>query len=278
MEIEEGIVQSAREIPNLLSRVLKASKNPNDLLRKIKRRSLTYIYSRIPYEPDYILDKEWDTLILLDACRFDLFSDYIKNSENLTKILSPGTCTRDWIVENFSGKQLKDVIYISAHPIGSYIRFKKYIGYNPFYKIIEIWKNGWNEQLGTVHPSMVNKRTLETISKYPDKRYIIHYVQPHHPFIGNIKITESEEKVWDLLRKGLVDKDIAWRAYASNLELVMSHVNKLLPNLKGKTCITSDHGNVFGKFGVFYAHPSKIYLPELIEVPWYEVENNHSSN
>ena len=70
---------------------------------------------------------------------------------------------------------------------------------------------------------------------------------------------------------GSISFELAWRAYASNLEFVLGYVKALLPNLTGKNCITSDHGNVFGKFGVFYAHPPKTYLRELIEVPWLEV-------
>ena len=114
-------------------------------------------------------------------------------------------------------------------------------------------------------------------------------MQPHHPFIGVVKIVDidavdmrdrflGQEKVgkkkpdsYELLRMGVVDVETIWRAYILNLKLVLSYVEKLLPAFDGRVCITSDHGNSFGRYGVFYGHPPKAFLPELIEVPWLEV-------
>ena len=127
--------------------------------------------------------------------------------------------------------------------------------------------------------------------KHPKKKFIIHYIQPHFPFIGKYRvwnegwghvrktvIEKSPERlaprgydVWRAFQDGLLDKISVWKAYISNLELVLSYVEKLLPHLTGITCITSDHGDAFGKFGLFYSHPGGIPLPELIEVPWFEV-------
>ena len=254
----------------------------------VKFRSLTHLYRRIPYKPDLVTAKDWDTLIVLDACRFDLFSYYVNDSENLTKILSPGSSTPEWLEKNFSDHNMKDVVYISANPYASHIKLTNMIGHNPFYKIIEVWKNSWNDQLGTVHPSIVNKTTIKVICSYPNKRYLIHYMQPHYPFIGKIRISadgmikddfflnsngkKETYTVWGKLWRREISVNQAWQAYASNLEFVLNYVKALLPNLTGKICITSDHGNIFGKFGVFYGHPPKTYLRELIEVPWFEVK------
>jgi hypothetical protein len=183
---------------------------------------------------------------------------------------------------------MKDTIYVSANPFASYFKLSELLGSIPFYKIVEIWKDGWSDELKTVHPSEVNKATLKILESYPSYRLIIHYLQPHHPFIGKVRITErglkpadfisptkdpgKEPDVWQKLRKGVVSVNMVWKAYLSNLELVMSYVKDLLPHLPGRTCITSDHGNAFGRFNIFYAHPSKTPLPELIEVPWLEIE------
>jgi hypothetical protein len=137
-----------------------------------------------------------------------------------------------------------------------------------------------------VHPEAVNKAVLKCIKKYPSKRFLIHYIQPHHPFIGDIKIREvgalarddvlgykkpKNKTVWELAYDGKVNLDLIQRAYISNLKFVLKHVDKLLSCLKGKKCITSDHGNTFGRFGLYYGHPD-IPFPEIIEVPWLDVE------
>jgi len=231
----------------------------------------------------------WDNLIVLDACRFDVFHKFNDIPGRLSKIISAGTHTSDWVTKNFSGRDMKDVVYTSASPFGSYYYLHKAIGSIPFYKIVEVWKDGWSEELNTVHPSAVNEASLDSLVYYPQKRHLIHYLQPHHPFIGNAKIagkglsaardrilgqklTRTNPHVWDMLRENIVSTDQVWRAYIANLRLVLNYVKRLLPNLAGKTCITSDHGNSFGRFNLFYGHTSEIYLPELLEVPWLEVQ------
>jgi len=261
---------------------------PKELLRLMKRVGIRFLYRMIRPQPNLIEEMTWDNLIVLDACRFDAFAQVNNIPGKLTRIISAASCTWDWFPNNFSGRNMRDVVYISANPYGSYYYLHKTLGHIPFYKIVEVWKDSWSKELKTVHPSAVNQATLESLDSHPEKRHIIHYLQPHHPFIGDVKIIDRDavdlshalgqvkvEKkkhdVFGLLEEGAVDVGKVWRAYVSNLQLVMSYVKQLLPALSGKICITSDHGNSFGRFGVFYGHPSRTFLPEMIEVPWLEV-------
>lgn len=223
-------------------------------------------------QPDFVADKSWDNLIVLDACRFDVFQKCNDIPGKLVKAISPASGTAEWFQKNFTGRDMKDVVYISAHPYGSYYYVYKFLGYIPFYKIVEVWKTRWSDELGVVHPSAVNEGVLDSLVSYPQKRYLIHYVQPHRPFIGDVKIA-GDVKVWDMLREKTVSARQVWRAYIANLELVLDYVKKLLPNLSGRTCITSDHGNAFGRFNLFYGHALWACIPELVEVPWLEVDN-----
>jgi hypothetical protein len=140
-------------------------------------------------------NNDWDFLIILDACRFDFFSHLYQNyfTGTLDKYKSEGSCTREWFLNTFK-KFYNDIIYISANP---YINsFHTTSGFNAeqlifqidaknyFFKVIDVWQYGWNEILGTVHPKEMTQMSLSLIEKYPDKRFIIHYVQPHAPFIA----------------------------------------------------------------------------------------------
>ena len=253
------------------------------------KKPVVLLYRALRPQPNFIADMSWDNLIVLDACRFDVFRRFNDIPGKLRKLYSAGTDTSEWLVNNFSHRQMKDVIYISGNPFVSYYYLHKKLGYIPFFKIVEVWKDGWSKKLNTVHPSAINKATLKSLKSDPQKRRIIHYLQPHHPFIGDVKVKErglpaslyefvgakkkdlTKPTVWDMLRDGRVSIEVVWRAYVSNLQLVLRYVKELLPNLTGKICITSDHGNTFGRFGFFYQHPSNTPLPELIEVPWLEV-------
>lgn len=63
-----------------------------------------------------VLDEDWDNLIILDACRYDIFEELNHINGNLTQKKSRGCRTPEWIRGNFSCKELLDTVYISANP------------------------------------------------------------------------------------------------------------------------------------------------------------------
>lgn len=144
-----------------------------------------------PFEND-----DWNFLIVLDACRFDFFSYFYKNyfTGTLTKHFSLGACTTEWFINSFQ-RNYKDTVYISANPYINSIhsetglnvkkRFFQINAKKKFYKVIDVWNFGWNDKLGTVHPKSLTDTTLSMIKKYPKKRFIIHYLQPHAPYLSN---------------------------------------------------------------------------------------------
>lgn len=142
-----------------------------------------------------IVDEEWDYLIVLDACRFDIFEDMFEEffSGVIEKRKSRGSSTLDWLVNSFPGEY--DISYFSANP---YINSKGVpldksewgvsceYSWNPkehFSEIIDVWEFGWEEELGTVHPRELNEALL---SRRNGKKYILlHYMQPHAPYLSD---------------------------------------------------------------------------------------------
>jgi membrane-anchored protein YejM (alkaline phosphatase superfamily) len=70
-----------------------------------------------------------------------------------------------------------------------------------------------------------------------------------------------------------------WNAYRQNLSIVLSHVEKLLPQLDGTTVISSDHGNIFNeRVGLLFpfrisGHRKNFHVKQLVKVPWLIVKN-----
>ena len=133
-----------------------------------------------------IMDEEWDYLIVLDACRYDYFSklcgDYLQGI--LEKVYSPASHTLEWCKKSFK-EYYNDVVYVSANPyINSKVKIRGFNAKNHFFKIIDVWNWGWDEDLGTVHPEKVNEAVQKLKDKHPDKRFIIHYLQPHAPYLS----------------------------------------------------------------------------------------------
>jgi hypothetical protein len=92
------------------------------------------------------------------------------------------------------------MLYISGNPyINSKVQIKSFNARRHFYKIIDVWDFGWDKELGTVPPKNINKITLSLVSKFPQKRFIIHYLQPHSPLyikkISNSWLSEPKSSI-----------------------------------------------------------------------------------
>jgi hypothetical protein len=252
-----------------------------------------------------IFEEEWDHLIILDACRCDMFKKIVRQMGLKGKLEyrnSMGGNTFSFIYNNL--RKIKynyqnDIIYITANPAVSATldHISKKIQKKFFYKIIDIWKDYWDEKYHTVLPSTLYHCSLIIHKLYPNKRLIIHFLQPHFPYLKNPSIGEMEiEKSREDAKKKRVGyghfvpkdffvitsvefyttipSDIQLKLYEENLKIVLSWVKKLVEKLPGKKVITTDHSELFGeRFLIFkvYGHP-KVQIPFLTKVPWLIIE------
>lgn len=217
-----------------------------------------------------VLNEDWDYLIVLDACRYDYFWRYNTLPGRLIKKISAGTHTVDWANQNFKNSDCSKIVYISPTPQISRFKLSEIGIPNTFYHLEEIWDKGWSEELGTVLPERINETALRLIKKYPNKRFIIHYIQPHSPFIGDPQLGGGFR--WqDEVKNGKMNIEEVKKAYVGNLKLVLKYVKKLFPHLEGKVVVTSDHGEAFGELGM-YSHPPRMYIKPLLEIPWLVVD------
>lgn len=150
---------------------------------------------------------EWDVLIVLDACRYDYFAkvhqDFLYGI--LRKAITPGTKTANWAREVFTEKY-DDVIYISANPIiNSRIAVWGFNAKEHFYKVIDVWDLGWNKAFGTVPPWNVNEVAIRCFLRYHgNKRFIIHYLQPHAPYLPTYLVELRIDEPFKLVGLGRV--------------------------------------------------------------------------
>lgn len=265
----------------MLNRTIYRYKQGSETFKSLMIRALFFPRKFMINQKD-MLNEKWDYLIVLDACRYDAFEEINNIPGKLEHIYSQGTHTVEWLKNTFSNRELKDIIYISGNPQMSPYKFKEWVGIkNPFFHFENVWDHGWDPNLSTVRPEKVIDATIDLNRKYPNKRMIIHFLQPHAPFIGKEKfdMNENELKVFNttdwtplLSSKDTIDK--IWRAYKSNLIFVLEYVEDLIRILKeGEIIITSDHGEMFGECGI-YGHVPAFYSKELLKVPWLRVDRD----
>lgn len=231
-----------------------------------------------------VMGEEWDNLLLLDACRYDLFERRATLPGRLERRTSRGSHTFEFLVGNVGGRTLYDTVYVTASP--QLHRWSDEIDAR-FHDVVEVWRgDGWDEEHGTVLPETVTDYARKAHERYPNKRLIVHYLQPHYPFIDaddtvNVgTVGSSEIDIWGVMMRGAtsVSRAALWRAYRRNLEHALPAVEALLTDLPGRTVVTSDHGNAFGERSFplpirEWGHPRGIHTPELVNVPWLVLEN-----
>lgn len=228
-------------------------------------------------------DKKWGNLIILDAARHDTYQEMI--NQNADSRITAESCSKGFIRENFSEGNWSDTVVVTANPYYSKQEFKKLTGKPPhkvFETVFQLWETDWDEEHGTVMPEKVVETTKTANKLFPDKRKIIHFMQPHHPFLessindpgfGDAKQKDvSHEKVWEKTSKGKVKHEDTLEGYKANHRLLKDALQELSKILDKKTMVTADHGNLVGERG-FYGPPCRSKLEPLRKVPWDSLEN-----
>jgi len=221
-----------------------------------------------------VLDEEWDTLIILDACRYDTFQKENYLEGELDHRFSRASRTYEWLKRTFTEESYDDIVYVSANPHTE----NAISGEQIFHDVKNVFQTHWDDDYGTVMPDAVSKAAKELQEEYPEKKLVVHYIQPHAPYVGEIKVYTGDlnpGKWRPTLMKELAygdgDSEEFYEAYKDNFTEVLGSVEKLLPSLQGKVIISSDHGELFGEKG-FYGHPADLAIEDLVKVPWFTVD------
>ncbi len=268
---------------------------PYHKLKEYALKALVEILHKNPGES--IFSEEWEHLIIIDDCRFDTFEREFRRRQLPGKLLpkpSLGSWTGEFLIKNFPEERYEDIVFVTANPfVDKYLKGK-------FHAMVSVWKTGWNERYQTVPPGEVYRATVKAMERYPNKRLVVHFLQPHHPYFSLNFSDRTMKIIRDSIKEGSLRMDtvanepinelylspiygkfhvrkLMW-AYRENLRIVIPYVEMLLHRLRGKTIVTADHGELFGE-PVTRLLPIRVYghgigrNPNLIRVPWWVIED-----
>lgn len=206
--------------------------------------------------PTPVTGLEWDHLIILDACRLDTFQDVVGDCGTRTTV---GSHSREYVARTFSTGELQDTVYVTPNPHLTEEIFQETTGRDrdEVFHAVDTLMDLDEEKAS--HPRTVSRRARRWADDAPDKRLIVHYMQPHEPFLQDPGV--SHETAY---RSG--DSSAVQEAYRHNLELVWEHARELGRDLPGRTLITADHGELLGEAGM-YGHPPGMQARLLRDVP-----------
>jgi hypothetical protein len=266
-----------------LSRLRRGLESPNLFLREANRLYHTRGYTR-PYNTEGIdlFAEDWDHLIILDACRYDMFAERADLPGALEARVSRGSSTVEFLWGNFAGRDLRDTVYVTGNP--QLYRHNDDMNAR-LHATVQVWQeDGWDEKRKTVVPETMADRTLAAAERFPNKRLVSHFIQPHYPFLYDEAVFDDSQAFlrpdepgsWQQIMTGdlSVSKESIWRAYRATLDRALPSVERLLDELVGKVVVTADHGNMLGERArpvpvVEWGHPARLYTEQLVTVPWH---------
>lgn len=266
------VLERLRENPAFL---LRALRDPA-LVGLALNRTYYELTSDTTYNPsgtDIFADEDWDNLILLDACRHDVYRDLTPFEGSVDVRESRGSTSHQFVRGNFSDSQLHDVVYVSGNRWYLHLQDELNCELHHYYDVDRDMADGF-----VPSPAAVTEAALDHHETYPNKRLLVHYMQPHYPYLGD------DNDTLDLNRNGVREavrsSSASWaevrESYRANLRYVLESVERLVDGLEGKTVISSDHGEMLGDRLSpvpvrWVGHPSGIYQDELLQVPWQVV-------
>lgn len=240
---------------------------------------------------DELRSRDRYCLLIFDAGRYDYLQPLLSDqyTGEVQRTYSAARDTFEWISKVWQG-DYDGVTYISGMvPVSDEIPdfdlddFKRlYDGINPGDSIGEInklWEDEWDDSLATVTPETITDRALDYLDR---DKLVVHYNQPHSPFIGTPKLLghtsgksakpqkgrPNDEPIWHRVRAGDVSDEYLHMAYWGNATRAISAVKPLVRE-RETVVATSDHGEALGEWGM-YTHDRAPH-PKRRIVPWQEI-------
>lgn len=274
--IKKGIKHPHR-IPWFLRRLVK-HKIPHEVNKLYFRKAGFWDYNRNGIN---IFGADWDNLIVLDACRSDMSPGFSSLPGESKVVCSRASNTTEWLRANFNDRELLDVVYVTANPMHLH-RSQEFDFDFTFHDVVNVWEDGeWDEEYNTVLPETTIKYAKRAAEEYPNKRLLIHLIQPHYPFLSSqleadkVGADPETPTFWARIQHGELDVEQSdvWAAYNESLKKTLPYIEDLLHSLRGKSVVTADHGNMIGERGQpvpirYWGHPAGIYTDQLVRVPW----------
>ena len=244
-----------------------------------------------------VYDRDWDLLVVLDACRVDALRavapeyDFL-DAASIGSMWSLGSASAEWMCKTFTtdySSEIGETCYLSANPyvtktfvdgvyappkaapIGS--AGKDVVNADDFGELRNLYQERRSDRFGIVMPAQVTDAAIYAGRVMDAGRTIVHYMQPHTPYFTaalreNRELTAAEHKPWSALRRGEIDYTTVWGWYLDTLRYALDSVEVLLSNTDAEeVVITADHGEAFGEWGA-HNHLTGFPHPAVKRVPW----------
>jgi hypothetical protein len=234
-------------------------------------------HERLPTVKQLLADLDWEVVCVFDACRWDAFEEVCAPAEPAA---SPGSHTPTWTLDLWcdSDYDWSDVTYVSANPMTTHVQeldglpdsaIQDHVGdYVAAYEMDELF----SEYIQVVVPSRLTEYAATR-----DPPMVVHYVQPHTPFISpavGLKVShgiddhvaldvstdpDNPMPIYKLWENGHVSTELLRAAYRQNLALAWQESERVREEFD-RVITTADHGELLGPDEFGHPHEQKDQL------------------
>ena len=259
------------------------------------------VTSRFPIGTN-VYERDWDLLIVLDACRIDALrevADEYNFIDNVEETWSVGSQSDEWMSNTFTQsyeKEIERTQYITANGHAGQL-FEHNIlppknnttpvdlsnwdlvSLDTFDTIEMVWRNYHDSTYQVALPRIMTDHAIKAGRENDPDRLLVHYMQPHRPYVGqaiseNRRPTDLEIEGYKKIETGDADPDEVYDLYIDTLRFVLDEIEILLENINAdRVLITADHGEAFGEFKA-YGHPEGFLHPVVKKVPLVRTSAN----
>ncbi|WP_227014898.1 alkaline phosphatase family protein [Natronorubrum aibiense] len=245
-----------------------------------------------------IYEREWDVLVVLDACRVDTLREVADEYDFIADVdtmWSVGSQSDEWMANTFT-ETYRDEIERTHYVTGNGhagqlfergtlppknnttpLDFSRWnlVDLSTFDAVDMVWRDYHDDTYQVALPRVMTDHAIKAGRENDPDRLIVHYMQPHLPYLGRAldegrPLTDLEQEGYQQLETGDADREDVYELYMHTLRLVLDDLEVLLENIDAETvAITADHGEAFGEFHA-YGHPEGFPHPVVKQVPWVE--------
>jgi hypothetical protein len=274
MSISTQLQKLTNSFPYRVEDIVHGIENPRAIVSEMNQ-IYNHWQAGQSYNPEGIdvFDEDWDNLIILDACRYDEFARRSDLPGKTEYRISRGSTSPEFVRGNFGGKRLHNVVYVTANDW--YAKTKDDIDAE-IHALDFVNRDLFDGR--TSHPETVAAAARDADEHYPDKRLVVHFMQPHWPYLGPTGEKFKQGPFHEVIRETDATHADVMQAYRENLDIVLAEVEPLLDDLPGKTVVSADHGELLGDRERpipirTYRHPEGVYVDGLVKVPWHVYQN-----
>jgi len=251
-------------------------------------RAWKWLWQRIPTRNtgsdlfNRLEETDWDVLVLLDACRYDVLNEVSTNAV-INRTRSPASATPEFLSIARERDVFDGTKYVSGNPQTEDNRPGDV-------EHVPVFEDHWANDLSTVPPDPLYHAAREELATDDEKPIVVHTLQPHFPHLSSIGgetcavpgglhpiyLDERlrDEKLQALLANGYVSLDRAKRSYRQSVRYAWDRASEFAATVAAdghRVVVSSDHGETFGESG-FVEHPVGVPLADLRAVPWVVFE------